>query len=176
MTEQELKECIAEVEHSDIPEPAKEKIMNVLRAHGRNDAWIPCSERLPEYDSEAEYYTPVNVTLDNGRVAEGCYRNLEGQWWVDAEDKGLLLRLPCKVGDKVWDNDFGMPCSYEVTGFSYKNLNEDDNDDDYEDEIVVHYKNFNGSITGRFAASEIGKTVFLTKEQAEQALAEMKIN
>ena len=86
MTEQELKECIAEVEHSDIPEPAKEKIMNVLRAHGRDNAWIPCSERLPEYDSEAEYYTPVNVTLDNGRVAEGCYRNLEGQWWVDAED------------------------------------------------------------------------------------------
>lgn len=96
--------------------------------------------------------------------------------YEEAEDKGLLLRLPCKVGDKVWDNDFGMPCSYEVTGFSYKNLNEDDNDDDYEDEIVVHYKNFNGSITGRFAASEIGKTVFLTKEQAEQALAEMKIN
>lgn len=51
-----------------------------------NDGWILASERLPEYDVEAEYYKSVIVTLDNGRVAEGCYRNLDGQWWVDAED------------------------------------------------------------------------------------------
>lgn len=30
MTGQELKECIAEVKHSDMPEASKKKVMNVL--------------------------------------------------------------------------------------------------------------------------------------------------
>lgn len=51
-----------------------------------SSVWIPCSERLPDYDISKEYYDSVIVTLDTGRVAEGCYRNFDGQWWVDAED------------------------------------------------------------------------------------------
>lgn len=43
MTEQDLKECIAEVKHSAIPEQSKEKIINTLQ----DSRWIPCSERLP---------------------------------------------------------------------------------------------------------------------------------
>lgn len=35
--------------------------------------------------------------------------------YEDAEEKGLLFRLPCKVGDVVWDNDFGRPCAYTMT-------------------------------------------------------------
>ena len=53
MTEQELKECIAEVEHSDIPEPAKEKIMNVLRAHGRDEDKLRFMGG--KYDSSREF-------------------------------------------------------------------------------------------------------------------------
>lgn len=26
--------------------------------------------------------------------------------YEDLEEQGLLVRLPCKVGDMVWDNDF----------------------------------------------------------------------
>lgn len=48
--------------------------------------WIPVSEKLPEEDKKAEYYDSVIVTLDNGRVAEGCYRNMDREWWVDAPD------------------------------------------------------------------------------------------
>ena len=48
--------------------------------------WIPCSERLPEEDKMSEYYESVIVTLDNGRVVNGCYRNTDEEWWVDAED------------------------------------------------------------------------------------------
>ena len=48
MTEQELKECIAEVKHSDIPESSKKKIMNVLYEQLHKEEWIPCSERMPE--------------------------------------------------------------------------------------------------------------------------------
>ena len=48
--------------------------------------WIPTSERLPENKSGSEYYDSVIVTLDNGRVTEGCYVDRYEEWWVDAED------------------------------------------------------------------------------------------
>lgn len=89
------------------------------------------------------------------------------------EEQGLLVRLPIKVGDTVWDNDFGHPVSYEIKAFSYGYC------DSYvepniEDEIIFYYENYNGSITGAFAMSEIGKTVFLTREEAEKKPEEMK--
>ena len=92
-----------------------------------------------------------------------------------AEEEGRLMMLPCKVGDYIWNNAFGMPCGYKVTGFSFGKLNDEYDEDDEEmilDEVFVYYSNFNGSITGRFAASQIGKTVFLTEEEAEKALKE----
>lgn len=48
--------------------------------------WIPCSERLPEENKMSEYYDSVIVTLDSGRVVNGCYVNRYEEWWVDAED------------------------------------------------------------------------------------------
>ena len=39
--------------------------------------------------------------------------------YEETEKQGLLLRLPCKVGDIVWDNDFGRTVGFEVTGFSF---------------------------------------------------------
>lgn len=92
--------------------------------------------------------------------------------YEDLEEQGLLLKLPCKVGDYIWDNDFGKPCSYEVTGFSFGNLNEDYCEDEVTvfNQVVVYYTNYNGSITGKFTVSEIGKTVFLTREEAEKAM------
>ena len=97
--------------------------------------------------------------------------------WRNAEEQGLFVRLPCKVGDMVWDNDFGYPESYEIKAFSYGYC------DSYvepgigiEDEIIFYYENYTHSIsiTGAFPMSEIGKTVFLTREEAEKKLEEMK--
>ena len=91
-----------------------------------------------------------------------------------AEEPGLLVRLSCKVGDTVWDNDFGYPEPYEIKAFSYGYC------DSYvepgigtEDEIIFYYENYTRSITGAFSMSEIGKT-FLTREEAEKKLEEMK--
>lgn len=95
--------------------------------------------------------------------------------YKDLEEQGLLVKLPCKVGDMVWDNDFGYPESYEIKAFSYGYC------DSYvepgvgiEDEIIFYYKNSIGSITGAFPMSEIGKTVFPTREEAKKKLEEMK--
>lgn len=93
--------------------------------------------------------------------------------YEDLEEQGLLVRLPCKVGDMVWDNDFGYPESYEIKAFSYGYC-DSYVEPDIEDEIIFYYENYTGSITGAFPMSEIGKTVFLTREEAEKKLEEMK--
>ena len=95
--------------------------------------------------------------------------------YKEAEENELLLRLPCKVGDKVWDNDFGHPESYEIKAFSYGYC-DSYVEPDIEDEIIFYYENYPGSITGAFPMSEIGKTVFLTNEEAEKKLEEIKKN
>lgn len=83
------------------------------------------------------------------------------------EEQGLLVRLPCKVGDMIWDNDFGHPVSYEIKAFSY-GFCDSYVEPNIEDEIIFYYENYSGSITGAFPMSEIGKTVFLTREEAEK--------
>ena len=122
------------------------------------DGWIrPSSE-------EGTVYSCYSTRKIIERLAE----------YEDLEEQGLLLRLPCKVGDTVWDNDYGKPCAYTITGFSFGT------GEDYIDEpvslreVVCYYSNYSGSITGSFAVSEIGKTVFLTKEEDEQKLKEVE--
>lgn len=97
----------------------------------------------------------------------------ELKFYKEAEEQGLLVRLPCKVGDTVWDNDFGYPESYEIKAFSYGYC-DSYVEPDIEDEIIFYYENYTGSITGAFPMSEIGKTVFLTCEEAEKKLKEIK--
>ena len=94
--------------------------------------------------------------------------------YEDAEEQGLLVKLPCKVGDTVWDNDFGKPCAYTITGFSLGTGEDYIDEPVSEKEIVYYCSNSSGSITESFAAIEIGKTVFLTQDEAEQKLKEMK--
>ena len=93
--------------------------------------------------------------------------------YEDLEEQGLLVRLPVEIGDMIWDNDFGHPVSYEIKAFSY-GFCDSYVEPNIEDEIIFYYENYNGSITGAFPMSEIGKTVFLTHEEAEKKLEEMK--
>lgn len=95
--------------------------------------------------------------------------------YKEAEEHGLLVRFPCKVGDMIWENDFGYPVPYEIKAFSYGYC-DSYVEPDIEDQIIFYHENYSGSITGSFAMSEIGKTVFLTNEEAEKKLEEMKKN
>ena len=78
------------------------------------------------------------------------------------EEQGLLLRLPCKIGTKV----------YNITWW-----------DDVQEKVVVKGKTYyrtihkhkvSKSTFGYTDIEEIGKTVFLTKAEAEQKLKEME--
>ena len=81
--------------------------------------------------------------------------------YEDLEEQGRLIELPCAVGDTVWmviDNrDFKRRMKdYCPSAEELPELN-----------IVEH--NFS-----LLLLSSIGKTVFLTKEEAEAKLAELK--
>lgn len=68
--------------------------------------------------------------------------------YEDVEKQGLLVKLPCKVGDTV----------YQTDGIRI-----------YESKI----KNIIYDTTGiAFNERALGKTIFLTREEAEQALKE----
>lgn len=140
------------------------------------------AEWLEELKSYKDIGTPKelkelkeNGILNRLELAKLAIMQKELKKYKDLEEQGLLVRLPCKVGDMVWDNDFGYPESYEIKAFSYGYC------DSYvesgvgiEDEIIFYYENSIGSITGAFPMSEIGKTIFLTREEAEKKLEEMK--
>ena len=94
--------------------------------------------------------------------------------YEDLDEQGRLVKLPCKVGDTVWDNDFGIPCAYTITAFSFGECEEYICEPITTKEAVFYYANSSGSITGSFAEREIGKSVFLSKAEAKAKMKELR--
>lgn len=116
-------------------------------------------KEIPTLDDNAEYWLQAYFKLKD---------------YEDLEEQGRLLKLPCKVGDTVWDNDCGRPCAYTITAFSFGECEEYICEPVTTKEVVFYYANSSGSITGSFAESEIGKSVFLNKYKAEAKLEELR--
>ena len=116
---------------------------------------------------------------ENSYTYKGLLLEALGKY-EDAEEQGLLLRLPCKVGDTVWviTSPFNV-----FEGIEY---NENLRDECYESFIssVTFYKNsvqyrINAKVTNHFISAyyyeqDCGKTIFLTRAEAEQKLKEME--
>ena len=98
----------------------------------------------------------------------------EYERYKNLKEQKKLVELPCKVGDVIWDNDFGSPCAYTITAFSFGECEDYIDEPATNKEIIFYYSNSSGSITGSFAESEIRKTVFLTKAEAEEKLKELR--
>lgn len=90
------------------------------------------------------------------------------------KEQDKLIELPCKIGDVIWDNDLGSPCAYTITAFSFGECEDYIDEPTTNKEIIFYYSNSSGSITGSFAESEIRKTVFLTRAEAEAKIKEMR--
>ena len=92
--------------------------------------------------------------------------------YKDAEEQGLLVRFPCKVGDIVWDIDAGYlePCKIAAFSYGCHDLVKFGCDD----KITFYYTSCRRQLAGIFLLSELGKTVFLAREEAEKKLEEMK--
>ena len=141
-------------------------------------------EKLAEWLEELKSYKDIGTPKELKELKEnGAFTGLELaklaiiqkelKKYKDLEEQGLLVRLPCKIGSTVWDNDFGYPQSYKIKAFSYGYC-DSYVEPDIEDQIILYYENYSGSIAGAFPISELGKTVFLTREEAEKKLEEMK--
>lgn len=100
--------------------------------------------------------------------------------YEDAEEQGLLLRLPCKVGDTV----YVITSPFNV--FDDIEYDENMKDEVYEayvssvsfyesgEQYRIYSKVTNHFIGAYFRECDFGKTVFLTGEEAEAKLAEME--
>ena len=87
-----------------------------------------------------------------------------------ADQEGRVIVLPCKVGDTIYaivqvfggDGVYHKITEKKITGIGGNTMNK------------VWMVNRENSLEDRFSPSEFGRTVFLTSEEAEKALAEME--
>lgn len=127
-------------------------------------------ERLTEYMGNGEDYesiNPIDTPYEYGKAnLQSLINKLAA--YEDAEEQGLLLRLPCQVGDTVYA--FLSTCNYftecqinkiELKPTLYGNIC-------YFLEPIGH----RGCLY-RYFEDEFGKTVFLKKEEAEVKLKEI---
>ena len=95
--------------------------------------------------------------------------------YEDAEEQGLLVWLPCKVGDsyfiirKYCDEHGELPYATEHWGSDCLGCSEACNG-----EFRIKEGRFNDVAQIVTFAKSIGKTIFLTEEEAEKALEGMK--
>lgn len=158
------------------------------RDFARNLMVTLAKDEMPISDTEFDEEILDNLAIDPFSDVRGLialfYRNLWAmanlretlKKYEDWEEQGRLIKLPCKVGDTVWDNDFGRPCAYTITAFSFGECEEYICEPVTTKKAVFYYANSSGSITGSFAESEIGKSVFLNKSEAEAKLKELRGN
>lgn len=100
--------------------------------------------------------------------------------YKEAEEHGLFVRLPCKVGDTVW------VVTSPINVFGY---DEYDGDAEYEvyesflssvsyyasgEQFRIYAKVTNSFIVAYFRECDFGESIFLTREEADKKLEEMK--
>jgi len=105
------------------------------------------------------YAAYVKLTKDHEQLVEWLEKFKEYQ---QLEEQGRLVKLPCKIGDEV----------YNITWW-----------DDVQEKVVVKGKIYcrtvrkhkvTKSIFSYFDILEFGKTVFLTRKEAEAKLKELR--
>lgn len=134
---------------------------------------------------EAENYIPTTGPYCNANLE--CANQYEqiSMWlkelksYKEAEEQGLLVRLPCKVGDTVW------VVTSPINVFGY---DEYDGDAEYEvyesflssvsyyasgEQFRIYAKVTNSFIAAYFRECDFGESIFLTREDAEKKLEEM---
>ena len=121
-------------------------------------------ERLTDRNADGNYFYPKCFEKCDGLGSSSKCDNCEIMTSIceklgkyeDLEEQGRLIKLPCKVGDTV----------YEITGatthgYDWKYLT-------YEKAYVY------GTVFNLGRLNDIGKTVFLTKSEAEAKLKEFR--
>ena len=158
----------------------KEKTMERLTERDENGkAWAKCDkfsspEHQMQYGREAlerlASYEDTGLEPDDISLMRKCAEEDCGSCDCDhicelaeAKKEGRLVVLPCNVGDRVFEprRDRGIVSEFEITTIHI-----------FKTEVIVGWTLVEGayrSLSG-FEIGELGKTVFLTREEAKAAL------
>ena len=125
-------------------------------------------ERLTNIGSNGEIWITDNDETRRFGRKESAYKKLAEYETLD--EQGLLLRLPCKVGNRIFAIQSNR--HYEIMEVKKIEIKHCVGFGDfcYYLEPVGH----SGSLY-RYYEDDFGKTVFLTQEEAEQKLKEMEV-
>lgn len=110
-------------------------------------------ERLTRYDDYYKEYCRKDIRVKNAELYEKLGK------YEDLEEQGKLLKLPCAVGDNVY---VVMPYAGYV-----------------KEEVIIGVSIKSSAIfmmcddEAGYSENVFGKTVFLTREEAEAALKEL---
>lgn len=155
------------------------------RDFARNLMVTLAKDELPVDDAEFDEEILDNLTIDPFSDVRGLialfYRNLWAmadlreklKYYEDAEEQGLLLRLPFKVGDKVYQicENFIEPCTVDTIflgTYMDRNGNWCNMAEIYYDRDDCPY------VSTEMYFTDIGETIFLTETEAEAKLKEME--
>ena len=138
-----------------------------------------CNEDFSDLsDEEFDEYmaSMLSVEIDStiGLLAV-FYRNLWAMTdlreklkeYEDSEEQGRLIKLPCKVGDTVYGMSMGKFISLTVNEISIFCM---------KGEKIINAKCQSSDEFRNYVEREFGKTVFLTKSEAEAKLEELRGN
>lgn len=89
--------------------------------------------------------------------------------YEDLEEQGRLVKLPCKVGDKIFLDFAGF--GKDIDKFTVKDFHLDCFEGG-ETTLFCDYESNDKTLSGQIDVMEFGKTVFLTKSEAEAKLKE----
>ncbi len=132
-------------------------------------------ERLTEWENGSVTYNEKRE-IECGEYCDSCSQGAGNcktvknmikklATYEDLEEQGLLVRLPCKVGDTVYVPKRVLVSEFKITAIFCDILG------------TFFYWLFCCGIYERtigFSERDIGKTVFLTREEAEKKLEEFK--
>ena len=122
------------------------------------------ADRLAAYEDTG--FEPEEVAqMGNALKLQSAMVNEAKRYWL-LQDQGRLILLPCKVGDTLYAPTRNIVSEFRVSHFEYGGYQKPS--------LWVNWYLTKG-FTGNFrldgiGADQIGKTVFLTREEAEAAL------
>ena len=136
-------------------------------------------ERLTDRNADGNYFYPkcfekcdglgASRKCDNCEITTSICEKL-GKY-EDLEEQGRLIKLPCKVGDIIYRVNAGAKepvIKMRVLQVNYKQL--------HKDRIIIRIDAMNDNDMGEscYLLEDFGKTVFLTKSEAEAKLKELR--
>lgn len=125
-------------------------------------------DRLTEWNEDGYSYikglVPFCMPQREEKKIAACIDKLAA--YEDAEERGLLVRLPCKVWDAIYvtKDQVKFPAVRTVKYISWSDGAGCDG------KVKISALNNRTGIVTHYSAEDFGKTVFLTRAEAEAAL------